>query len=64
MKLKHTLGVFCPNMLFPYAREAVDNLAVKGSFPPLMLAPVNFEAIFQEEMQKQQTAASASQETH
>ncbi len=59
--LQHTLGAFCPTILFPYAREAVDNLANKGSFPPLMLAPVNFEALFAEQMQRQQAEA---QETH
>lgn len=40
------LGAYCPNILFPYAREAVDALVVKGSFPALMLAPVNFDALF------------------
>ncbi len=66
-QLQHTLGAFCPTILFPYAREAVDNMANKGSFPPLMLAPVNFEALFAEQMQKQQQAAeqpATEQETH
>ncbi|MEH6812614.1 MAG: protein-export chaperone SecB [Motiliproteus sp.] len=65
--LQHTLGAFCPTILFPYAREAVDNLANKGSFPPLMLAPVNFEALFAEQMkqqQQQQEEQPAAQETH
>jgi preprotein translocase subunit SecB len=44
--LGQTLGSFCPNVLFPYAREAIDSIVTKGSFPPLMLAPVNFEAIY------------------
>jgi len=42
------LGAYCPNILFPYAREAVDAAVVKGSFPALMLAPVNFDALFQQ----------------
>jgi len=46
--LAHTLGSFCPSVLFPYAREAIDSLVVKGSFPPLMLSPVNFDAIFEQ----------------
>ncbi len=46
--LEHTLHAFCPNVLFPYAREAVDSLVVKGGFPPLMLAPVNFDALYAE----------------
>ncbi|MCU7553289.1 protein-export chaperone SecB [Alteromonas sp. ASW11-19] len=48
----HTLGSFCPNMLFPYAREAISNLVNRGTFPPLNLAPVNFDAIFAAYMQK------------
>lgn len=51
--LHQTLGAFCPNLLFPYAREAVDNMVNKASFPPLMLAPVNFDAIYQQALQKQ-----------
>ena len=43
-----TLGSYCPNVLFPYAREALDALVLKGSFPPLLLAPVNFDAIYQQ----------------
>ena len=45
-RLAQTLGSFCPNLLFPYARESLDSVVTKGSFPPLMLAPVNFDAIF------------------
>ena len=43
----------CPNILFPYARETVDNIVTKGSFPPLMIAPVNFEALYQQALAKQ-----------
>ncbi len=50
----HTLGAFCPNLLFPYAREAVDNLASKASFPALMLAPVNFDALYAQQLAAQQ----------
>ena len=42
------LGSFCPNILFPYAREVIDSVVTKGSFPPLMLSPVNFDAIYQQ----------------
>lgn len=48
----HTLGSYCPNMLFPYAREAISNLVNRGTFPPLNLAPVNFDAIFAAYLQK------------
>jgi preprotein translocase subunit SecB len=48
----HTLGSFCPNMLFPYARETISNLVNRGTFPPLNLSPVNFDAIFAAYVQK------------
>lgn len=48
---RQTLGSFCPNVLFPYAREAIDSIVTKGSFPPLMLAPVNFDAIYAQALQ-------------
>ena len=55
------LGAFCPNILFPYAREAVDSLVQRGSFPALMLAPVNFDALFAQNMaQKAAQAAPAA----
>jgi preprotein translocase subunit SecB len=56
---KHTLGAFCPNILFPYAREAIDNLAAKASFPALMLAPVNFDALYAQQLQRAQQEAEA-----
>ncbi|GBL03789.1 protein-export chaperone SecB [Glaciecola sp. KUL10] len=56
----HTLGSFCPNMLFPYARETVSNLVNRGTFPQLNLAPVNFDAIFAAYMQKRQQEAQAN----
>ena len=45
-ELTRTLGCFCPAVLFPYARETIDSIVIKGSFPPLMLAPINFDAIY------------------
>ncbi|NEV63424.1 protein-export chaperone SecB [Thiorhodococcus minor] len=49
------LGAYCPNLLFPYAREVVSDLVVKGSFPQLVLQHVNFDALF---AQHQQQAAA------
>jgi len=46
--MAHTLGSFCPSVLFPYAREVVDSMVVKGSFPALMLSPVNFNALYEQ----------------
>ncbi len=48
------LGAYCPNILFPYAREVVSDLVVKGGFPQLLLTPVNFDHLFQQHMQQQQ----------
>ena len=56
--MSHTLGAFCPNILFPYAREALDNLVTRGSFPALMLAPVNFDALYAQELQRMQQEGS------
>jgi preprotein translocase subunit SecB len=58
-QLRQVLGTICLAMLFPYAREAIDNLAVRGSFPPLMLAPVNFDALFAQAMKQAQDKAQA-----
>ena len=48
--LAHCLGAFCPNILFPYARETIATLVSRGSFPQLNLAPVNFDALFASHM--------------
>jgi len=46
------LATFCPNLLFPYAREAIDGMMVRGALPPLHLAPVNFDALFEEALKR------------
>ncbi len=48
------LGSYCPNVLFPFAREAVSELVSKGGFPQLLLAPVNFDALYQQHLEQQQ----------
>lgn len=60
-QLEHTLGAFCPNVLFPYARECIDNLVNRGGFPPLMLAPVNFEAIYAQKKRREAQASATEQ---
>lgn len=56
------LGAFCPNVLYPFAREAVADLIGKGGFPPVYLAPVNFDALYAQKMQEVQAqVASGSQ---
>lgn len=52
-QLAHAINAFCPNILFPYAREAVSSLVTRGSFPQLNLAPVNFDAMFANFVEKQ-----------
>lgn len=47
-ELAPVLGIVCPNVLFPYARESVSDLITRAGFPPVLLAPVNFEAIYQQ----------------
>lgn len=54
--MEPALSVGCPNILFPYAREAVSDAVLKAGFPPLMLQPVNFELMYmQQQAQAQQT---------
>ena len=50
--LNGMLGSFCPNILFPYAREAISDLVTKGGFPQLLLAPVNFDALYAQHLQQ------------
>jgi preprotein translocase subunit SecB len=45
------LAIACPNILFPYAREVVSDIVVRAGFPPVVLAPVNFEAIYAQQPQ-------------
>ena len=58
------LGAFCPETLFPYAREAVSELVSKGGFPQLLLAPVNFNALYTQHVQQQQAAAAKLNTAH
>jgi preprotein translocase subunit SecB len=52
-RLEQVLTVTCPSILFPYGREAIDALVIKGSFPALMLAPINFEAVYMQAKRQQ-----------
>lgn len=61
MQMAHMLGAFCPNILFPYAREAVASLVNRGTFPQLNLAPVNFDALFAQYMQQRAAQAQPEQ---
>ena len=50
------LGVHCPSILFPYAREAVASAIMRAGYPPVHLAPINFEALYAQQMQQMQAA--------
>jgi preprotein translocase subunit SecB len=54
------IGSFCPNTLYPFAREAIAELVIKGGFPPLLLQPLNFDAIYAQAVQDRATRASAA----
>jgi preprotein translocase subunit SecB len=60
-QMEQVLSTVCPNILFPYAREAIDSLVVKGSFPALMLAPINFDALYAQQKQAQADQAAAAE---
>lgn len=61
-QLAHCLGAFCPNILFPYARELIAGLVSRGSFPQLNLAPVNFDALFASYVEQAQAQAQAAEQ--
>jgi preprotein translocase subunit SecB len=46
------LGSFCPSTLYPFAREAISDLVSRGGFPPLLLQPINFDALYQQAVQE------------
>ncbi|EIB97577.1 MULTISPECIES: protein-export chaperone SecB [Pantoea] len=60
-QMAHCLGAYCPNILFPYARECITSLVSRGTFPQLNLAPVNFDALFMNYLQQQQGEEGAQQ---
>ncbi|MGE0335093.1 MAG: protein-export chaperone SecB [Gammaproteobacteria bacterium] len=58
------LATACPNVLFPFAREAISDLVGKGGFPQLLIAPVNFELLYAQEVQRRRTAGDAAETSH
>lgn len=62
-QITQVINTTCPSLLFPYAREAIDNILTKGSFPALMLPPINFDALFASAVkQAEQQAAEQNAE--
>lgn len=63
-QLDRLVGVVCPRMLYPYACAALSELVTKGGFPQLLLAPLNFEALYQQRLQeKNEQTGTEAQET-
>lgn len=60
-QLGHMLGSYCPNILFPFAREAISELISKGGFPGFLLAPVNFDALYSQHLQQAAQQQDASE---
>ena len=58
------LATVCPNILFPYAREAISDIVTRGGFPQMLLAPVNFEHLYAQELQRRQQEQVAGAGSH
>ena len=58
------LGSYCPNLLFPYAREVVSDMVTKGGFPQLLLQPVNFDAIYAQHLKQKQAQQENSSDNN
>ncbi|MDR2000283.1 MAG: protein-export chaperone SecB [Zoogloeaceae bacterium] len=54
--MESIVAVACPNILFPYAREAISDCVTRAGFPPVLLAPVNFDAIYRQRLAAAQNA--------
>jgi len=63
-QLAQVLNVTCTTMLLPYAREAIDSTLIKGSFPPLMIPPINFESLFSTALKQSAEAAKEKSEAN
>jgi preprotein translocase subunit SecB len=63
-ELAAIVGTFCPNLLFPYAREAIAATIQKGGFPEFVLQPINFDALYMQSKQQQAAGETAPAETH
>ncbi|MGB2903425.1 MAG: protein-export chaperone SecB [Candidatus Dechloromonas phosphoritropha] len=57
------LAVACPNILFPYAREVVSDAVTRAGFAPIVLQPVNFEAMYMQRLQEQASASTPTEVT-
>lgn len=60
-QLHYMLGSFCPNVLFPYAREIISDIVMRGNMPPLYLAPVNFDNLYHQRYAKEKEGTTTKQ---
>lgn len=63
-QLDHILNSFCPSLLFPYAREVITSEVVRGSFPQLVLAPINFDALYMQQLEERKKAEQEKETEH
>ncbi len=59
-ELREALGSTCPAILFPFVRETVSDLVTRGGFPQLLLAPVNFDVLYQRQLAQDAVATSGA----
>lgn len=62
-QMGHIIGSECPKILYPYAREAISDLVIRGGFPQLLLAPVNFDAMYLQHLEQQRKGQVQTNET-
>jgi preprotein translocase subunit SecB len=60
-ELDPLLGIGCPTILFPYLRETISDIITRGGFPPVLLAPVSFEALYMQRLQQQGQGPAAGE---
>ncbi|MEO8674860.1 MAG: protein-export chaperone SecB, partial [Casimicrobiaceae bacterium] len=58
--LQPVIAINCPNVLFPYLRETLADMVGRAGFPPVHLAPINFEALYQQQLAQMQQPAPAT----
>ena len=63
-QLSAVIGSYCPHVLFPYARETISDLVIRGGFPQLVLAPLNFDALYRQHHEQQSEAKQAADSRH
>jgi preprotein translocase subunit SecB len=59
-ELEQVLAVMCPNILFPYLREVVSDVAIRGGFAPVLMNPINFDVLYQQQKRQMHAASTAT----